>query len=68
MEVRMHLLTAAAIVAVRARRAQFAITVQSATVAGRVDSDVIAHAAWRRAEVHDALAATAAVVACACVN
>ena len=56
-----------AVVAVAAVVTLFAVTVQVLTVAVR-QRDVIAHTAWHRAEVHDALAATAAVVACACVN
>ena len=56
-----------AVVAVAAIVTLFAVTIQVLTVAVR-QRDVIAHTAWRRAEVHDALAATAAVVVCAYVN
>ena len=57
----------AAILTVLSIQTQFPITVDVLFTAV-ADVASLARTAWRRAEVHDALAATAAVVACACVN
>ena len=57
----------AAILTVLSIQTQLLVTVDVLFTAV-ADVTRLTDTAWRRAEVHDALTATAAVVACACVN